>query len=389
MKRFVTLLVLVVITISCTHEPKEIVYNLNGYAQKGPFAAGADVTIIELDANLNPTGKTYFSTIEDNRGFFAFPSVGFLSNFIKLKVNGVYFNEIYGGYVGNEETLYSIVDLGDNKSVNINIMTHLQQARIDELLRLGVGFHDAMNQSFNEYLAIFNLENLELNAPNEIDITGSDISSGALMVTSAIIQYNIASGMIFQEYLTNLLTDFKVDGKIDSPILQLSLGTSGLVLNIDRVRQNLIDKYNDMGLTINPHNAHHLLRLFNENTQFPTLFDNLFTCMVNGAQNLICLGDTTCIDLSNSFTIAINDLTESGISSIQVVITSADENFSTSNVNWYFDGNTRRFLYVGGNNLDIPITFNGSGSMLLELFVVLNGARMVEYPKKFIVWGEK
>jgi hypothetical protein len=246
-----------------------------------------------------------------------------------------------------------------------------------------------MNQSFNEYLAIFNLENLELNAPNEIDITGSDISSGALMVTSAIIQYNIASGMIFQEYLTNLLTDFKVDGKIDSPILQLSLGTSGLVLNIDRVRQNLIDKYNGMGLTINPHNAHHLLRLFNENTQFPTLFDNLFPCMVNGAQNLICLGDTTYIDLSNSFTIAINDLTESGISSIQVVITSADENFSTSNVDWYLDGNTRRFLYVGGNNLDIPIAFNGSGSMLLELFVVLNSARMVEYPKKFVVWGEK
>jgi hypothetical protein len=43
---------------------------LSGYVQKGPFITGSAVTIVELDEELNQTGRTYSTTVADNSGSF-------------------------------------------------------------------------------------------------------------------------------------------------------------------------------------------------------------------------------------------------------------------------------------------------------------------------------
>ena len=68
----------------------------SGYVQKGPFSNGSSVTIAELDKNLNQTGKTYFTTISDNLGSFEKKNIALVSNFVTLKADGYYFNEVSG-----------------------------------------------------------------------------------------------------------------------------------------------------------------------------------------------------------------------------------------------------------------------------------------------------
>ena len=53
----------------------------SGYVQKGPFINGSSVTILELDENLDQTGKTYFTTISDNLGSFEKKNIELISNY--------------------------------------------------------------------------------------------------------------------------------------------------------------------------------------------------------------------------------------------------------------------------------------------------------------------
>ena len=77
-----------------------------GYAQKGPFVNGSSVTISELDANLDQTGRVYLTTISDNSGSFEKKNIELVSNYVELKVDGYYFDEISGQTSIGQMTLY-------------------------------------------------------------------------------------------------------------------------------------------------------------------------------------------------------------------------------------------------------------------------------------------
>lgn len=391
MKNIGILILFFFVLISCQKEdetklPKT--YDLSGLAQKGPFLLGSDVTIIELNNELNPTGKVFFSTIEDNSGYFSFPDVVFESKFIQIKVEGEYYNEVIGCVNSMSEIiLYSIVNISDNSIININIITHLVQARAIQLFKEGINFSDAYNQAFNELLAIFYVENTGFSKPENLDLTASDSNGGILLLISSIIQSNICSGMIFSEFLTSLTNDFKDNGNIDNEIIHRTLATSGLVLNLQDIRNNLISRYEDIGRSIEPYSGNQFLKDFNNRNSFATIFDGVFPVTVGGYKNLINKGDTVYIDKNQLYTIAINGKEESGISNIQIAITSTSNNFSTSGVDWYIEGNTKRYLKDFDNSdLTIPIEFTGSGSMELELFIVVKPSGMIKYPKIEIIW---
>jgi hypothetical protein len=380
------------VLISCQKEDETNLsktYDLSGFAQKGPFLIGSEVTIIELNNELNPTGKVFFSTIEDNSGYFSFPDVVFESDFVQIKVEGEYYNEVVGCVNSMSEIiLYSIVDISDNSIINVNIITHLVQARANHLFKEGINFSDAYNQAFNELLAVFYVENIGFNKPEKLDLTTSDSSGGILLLISSIIQSNISSGMIFSEFLTSLTNDFKDNGNIDNEVIQKTLATSGLVLNLQDVRNNLISRYADIGRSIEPYSGNQFLKDFNNRNSFTTIFDGVFPVTVGEYKNLINKGDTVYIDKNQLYTIAINGKEESGISNIQIAITSTSNNFSTSGVDWYIEGNTKRYLKDFDNSdLTIPIEFTGSGSMELELFIVVKPSGMIKYPKIEVIWN--
>ena len=67
-----------------------------GYAQKGPFINGSAVLITELDSLFNQTGRSYSLTIADNSGKFEQKEMVLASNYVQVKVDGYYYNEVRG-----------------------------------------------------------------------------------------------------------------------------------------------------------------------------------------------------------------------------------------------------------------------------------------------------
>ncbi len=66
---------LCLLIFSCKKEddfakPITIHNGLNGIVQKGPFVSGSNVMIQELDESLNPSGKSYSTTTNDDFGSF-------------------------------------------------------------------------------------------------------------------------------------------------------------------------------------------------------------------------------------------------------------------------------------------------------------------------------
>lgn len=363
-------------------------YSVDGYAQKGPFSVGSDVSIIELDEDLKPTGKTFESVIEDNSGKFAFPEVEFASPFVQIKVEGRAYDEVHGGIPYDELSLTALADLSTASAINVNIVTHLVDARVIVLVGSGMDYDLAKEQAERELFDVFGLDQHALNSSEELDLTSGDINGGALLLVSSIVQANTFSKLTSQEYIATLQIDFKDDGQINSEILQNALYTSAETLDIPQINENLKSYYSSMGLTYASYDIDLLLNDFLQNTNYPSVFADIFPVKVGDAINLVSVQDTVYIDKSKEYVIAFDCPADAGISSIQIAITSDYDTFPTSNVEFYLNGNVYRYIedINGDTKLVVPFSFTGSGELSFQLHVLNSGSGMIDYPKKVVVW---
>jgi len=95
--------------------------------QKGPFLNGTSIGIYELNDDYFPTGKVYSSQIVDNSGTFQLKNVSLVSQYVQLKADGYYYNEITGQNSNSPITLYALTDIKDKASVNVNILSNLEK----------------------------------------------------------------------------------------------------------------------------------------------------------------------------------------------------------------------------------------------------------------------
>lgn len=233
-----------IILMGCKKDSTET-YEISGFAQKGPFIVGTDITISELEKDLTPTGRNFYSTIVDKNGKFVIPDVELTSDYIQLMANGYYYHEIYGSNTWQVLTLKSISDISESNSININILTHIETERLKYLIQEeNLSFNDAKTKAQKEIFEIFELED-ELNLNSEqLDIsTDADINK-KLIAISGIIQSNRQITEL-TELLTNINTDIKTDGKLNSTSIQTELITSAVLLNIGAIRKNLSELYNN------------------------------------------------------------------------------------------------------------------------------------------------
>ena len=112
----------------------------SGFAQKGPFLNGTSVTISELDASLNQTGRSYSTTVENNSGSFEQKQIELISPYVQLKADGYYFNEVSGESSTGQLSLYAISDISDVSSANINVLTHLEKGRVDVITSYSIHY---------------------------------------------------------------------------------------------------------------------------------------------------------------------------------------------------------------------------------------------------------
>lgn len=277
---------------------------ISGYVQKGPFINGTSISIFELNSDLIQTGKTFNSQISDNKGSFELKQVELSSQFVELKADGFYFNEIIGDKSSAQLTLYALSDLTDKSSLNVNILSHLEKARIDYLVSQGSIFSEAKKTAQEEILRIFSISKSDMLESEMLDISKNGDDNAILLAISVIIQ-GFRSDADLSELLANISTDIKEDGILNSTTTGTELINHAQLLNLPKIRENLADRYDEMGVEATIPDFEKYVQLFKDNTDFE------FTSLIDypeysGYGENILFGDKTNFRTNTRYSLAAN-----------------------------------------------------------------------------------
>ena len=164
-------------------------WEVAGVSQKGPFVTGSAVTVQELDGiTLKQTGKSFKGTIKSDKGDFAIKDINLESQYAILEASGYYRDEISGKKSSGTVTLRALTDLSNRKTVNINLLTHLEYERVMHLVtEKKKPIAEAKEQAEKEILASFYIDG-DYAESEDLNIFESGDGNAALLAVSVLMQ---------------------------------------------------------------------------------------------------------------------------------------------------------------------------------------------------------
>lgn len=188
--------------------------DVHGIIEKGPFVQGSKVTLYDLDSQLGQTGKSYSTNTSSNLGNFDFGSpIDLSSSYAEFETNGFFYNECDSSLSKAQITLKAIADVSAKSDVNVNLLTHLEYARVKYLVKSGKTFSESKKQAESELLKVFAISG-EIVNPENISITDNNNNASILLAISSVMLYN-KSEAEFSEFISKFSADFEQDGTID------------------------------------------------------------------------------------------------------------------------------------------------------------------------------
>ena len=337
----------------------------SGYVQKGPYINGSSVTVTLLDEQLNQTGTVFSTQIADNAGNFEQRNIGFASDFIELKADGYYFDEVRGINSAGSLTLYALADVTDVNSVNVNILTHLERQRIIYLIQNdNLSFSEAKAQARSEVLDIFKFA-----LPNNITTESLNIVDDALLLAvSAIIQGHLSTGDM-SELLANISSDIRTDGRLDNPLLGSQLMNNVAFLDLDKVISNMEKRYGGLGITmnINSNELKSYVEQFKQNCGFEQTLGITYPKTGKYGPNILAddVVDVKSYENGRPKAYSVKAELPAGNSSLKIVISGSGYGwggfYQGSDENWLVTnpGNTFTFVAVeSGKSTDASVTLD-------------------------------
>lgn len=227
------------------------VHIVKGKVEKGPLVRGSQIDMRTLDQYMVPTGNSYTTTIENNTGDFNFGSLKVNTPYAKLTADGYFFNEVDGKLSTGTIKLDAIVDLSDNSTVNVNVLTHLKSKRINHLIaNEGKTFKEANEQAQRELLAQFGLQGYATKDASKFSITSGDDAAGALIAVSSLILSDRSEAEIV-EYLSLLSNEFSTTGTFsDTTKGKLKSTRNYLNGRLDKIATNIKERYKELGYEV-------------------------------------------------------------------------------------------------------------------------------------------
>ena len=167
-------------------------WEVAGVSQKGPFVTGSVVTVQELDGiTLKQTGKSFKGSIKSDKGDFAIKDINLESQYAILEANGYYRDEISGKKSSGTVTLRALTDLSNRKTVNINLLTHLEYERVMYLVtEKKKSIAEAKEQAEKEILSSFAIEG-DFAESEDLNIFKSGDGNAALLAVSVLMQSDV------------------------------------------------------------------------------------------------------------------------------------------------------------------------------------------------------
>lgn len=248
MRRLSYLLLLLLMALACTKNPDEVAIkdcNLHGYAQKGQFVKGSQVTAFAVNAELVATGESFPSSISDDLGSFGV-SGKTSAPFIELRAEGYYFNELEGAISSNPLYLEAFVK-SDDSAANINLMTTAIRPRVKKLIKEGKTFDEAVNQAQNELLRAIGFTGSSANF-DEMDITGASDADGMLLAFACLIQCGRSASEV-TTFVQEIASDIEDDGELGATVFD-KFKSKVADVNPFLVIENLANYYKEKKLAV-------------------------------------------------------------------------------------------------------------------------------------------
>jgi len=255
-------------------------YRVTGYIQKGPFISGTAITVQELDNQLQPTGVNYQVTTASDFGDYRLAQ-DIHSQYVEVIAQGYYYDEVRGALSSAPLTLRAIANVSDHQAINVNVLTTLAAPRLRHLIMVDrMDFTLAKKLTEQEVLHIFQITDDAGSGFEEMNLSATGNSNGILLAASVLLQGHQSVAEL-SELLSKLSLAIKTDGVLasDSPLLT-TIQTNASTLNTYQIKENLTNRFKELGVTAAVPNFVDLLTPFTNNpdsfTYRVTLGDNVF-----------------------------------------------------------------------------------------------------------------
>jgi hypothetical protein len=220
-----------------------IITEISGSVFKGSFIRGSLLNFYELDTNLNQTGRSFNTTIDDDYGNFDIKAQNLAGKLIRVVGDGFYWNEVLNENSSSRITLTAICKIDSNETVNVNVLTQLERPRVEYLYSVKkLSFDSAKTQAVTEVLKAFGYTNTGIKRAEKVGVVGIGDGSKILLAVSTLMQ-----GFRTESEVTQIMSDFsndlKKDGTLDDVTIGNSLATHLYYLDTATVLNNFKTKY--------------------------------------------------------------------------------------------------------------------------------------------------
>ena len=275
---------------------------LSGQVQKGPFLNGTSITIAELNSDMGQTGKNFSTQINDNRGSFELKQVDLSSQFVELKADGFYYNEVADESSSARLILYALSNLSDKSTLNVNLLSHLEKDRVYQLLDEAYSFTEAKARAQKELLQIFSIEMSGMAESELLDISRAGDEHAVLLAISVILQ-GYRSVAELSELLANINSDFREDGELNSESVGSELVNGAMWLHLGEIRENLEARYRETGLEVELPDFEKYVDIFLVNTAFESSLSIVYPEFSEYGENVL-YGDKSLFNNSLDYSLA-------------------------------------------------------------------------------------
>lgn len=177
-----------------------------------PFETLTAVSVLELNGEtLEETGRVYRGWSTGGLGGYEVHGVTLASQYAAVEISGNYRLAVSGSVTDIPVTLKALVDFSETSSVNVNLLTHLEYARVRSLVASGKSVADARQQAESEILDALGIEGSVGNF-GDLDIAYSDDGSAILLAVDVIIQGNVSDVQLLLR-LKNFAGDIERNGE--------------------------------------------------------------------------------------------------------------------------------------------------------------------------------
>lgn len=220
-----------------------------GYIEKGPFVQGSEVTLTDLNKDLSQSGKSYTTNTTSDLGSFDFgQTLDLSSGLVELKTSGYFYNECTGSLSISQITLKAIANTDGAANLNVNLLTHLEYARVKYLVKSGKSFKQAKEQAESEILKSFAITD-KIASPEKVSLTDCDKNANILLAISSIMLYD-KSEAEFSEFIAKFSNDIEKDGTIDNSQLKETIKKGQENCHPSQIKKKMEEYYQSKGSNV-------------------------------------------------------------------------------------------------------------------------------------------